>query len=143
MDEQRSVPSTDAEENVAPEAEENAVPVSGNADVLPEENGQSGEQPAPERHRPFYAKIWDWLKATVPGVALCAVLAVPARDLRAVAPRLFAAAETLAKCTRPGRTILAAPRLAGRYQCLLNVVAAARLDGVPLCLLCAPLPRPG
>lgn len=26
MDEQRSVPSTDAEENVAPEAEENAVP---------------------------------------------------------------------------------------------------------------------
>lgn len=73
----------------------------------------------------------------------CAVLAVPARDLRAVAPRLFAAAETLAKCTRPGRAVLAAPRLAGRYQCLLNVVAAARLDGVPLCLLCAPLPRPG
>ena len=86
MDEQRSVPSTDAEENVAPEAEENAVPVSGNADVLPEENGQNGEQPAPERHRPFYAKIWDWLKATVPGVALCAVLAVPAWFLGKLVP---------------------------------------------------------
>ena len=86
MDEQRSVPSTDVEENVAPEAEENAVPVSGNADVLPEENGQNGEQPAPERPRPFYAKIWDWLKATVPGVALCAVLAVPAWFLGKLVP---------------------------------------------------------
>lgn len=86
MDEQRSVPSTDTEENVAPEAEENAVPVSGNADVLPEENGQNGEQPAPERPRPFYAKIWEWLKATVPGVALCAVLAVPAWFLGKLVP---------------------------------------------------------
>ena len=72
----------------------------------------------------------------------CALLAVPARAFRAVAARLFAAAETFAACTRLGRGVLAAPRLAGPYQALMNVVAAARLDGVPLCVLCGPLPRP-
>lgn len=55
------------------------------ADVAAPEN-DSGAPDGPEDGRPWWNAVWNWLKNTVPGVALCAVISVPAWFLGKLVP---------------------------------------------------------
>ena len=80
-----------AEEKAAEAARENGA--QGN--VVPPENGSAAEITAQENgageggtggKKKFWHKAWNYVKAIVPGVALCAVIAVPAWFLGKLVP---------------------------------------------------------
>lgn len=50
------------------------------ADALTEKAAESAEKPS------FFKKVWNWLKAVVPGLVLCAIIAVPSWFLGKLVP---------------------------------------------------------
>ena len=80
-------PNKSAAAENAPKAGENAPGTAENAPGTAE-NAPKATQNAPEtgEKKSFWAKVWDYIKAIVPGVALCAVIAVPAWFLGKLVP---------------------------------------------------------
>lgn len=80
-------PNKSAAAENAPKAGENVIAAGENAPGTAE-NAPKATQNAPEtgEKKSFWAKVWDYIKAIVPGVALCAVIAVPAWFLGKLVP---------------------------------------------------------
>jgi len=76
---------------------------------------------------------------------LCSVVAIPAKEFRNVAQRLFNSAESFGKHHRAksGSSQQQLNNLMNdRYQYFMNIISAAKIDGVPVVLYNAPLPQP-